>query len=236
MTHPGHGPIRVFIADDHSIVRHGLTSYLAVTGDIDVVGEAGDGAEAVAMVTDLASAGRGPDVVLADLVMPGLDGIGVAQALRRLPKPPRVMILSSFGDAEHLRSALRAGVSGYVLKSASPEEIAQAVRAVSSGGLHLDAALSASLTEAVAPSGIPVSLTDREREVLALVAKGKSTKGIAAALFISERTARTHISHLLGKLGLESRMQLGIWAHANGFPLASADELARAAAGRRDLP
>ena len=102
--------------------------------------------------------------------------------------------------------------------------------------LHLDAALSASLTEAVAPSGIPVSLTDREREVLALVAKGKSTKDIAAALFISERTARTHISHLLGKLGLESRMQLGIWGHANGFPLASADELARAAAGRRDLP
>src|ERR1700733_882097 len=116
MTLPGHGPIRVFIADDHSIVRHGLTSYLAVTGDIDVAGEAGDGAEAGARGT-----------------------------------------------------ALRAGGCGYVLKSASPEEIAQAVRAVSSGGLHLDAALSASLTEAVAPSGIPVSLTDREREVLALV-------------------------------------------------------------------
>ena len=230
MTHSGSGTIRVFIVDDHSIVRHGLTSYLGVAGDIEVAGEAGDGEEAVALVTDLAAAGRGPDVVLADLVMPGLDGIALAQALRRLPGPPRVLILSSFGDVEHLRSALRAGVSGYVLKSASAEEIAQAVREVNSGRLHLDAALSASLTEAVAPSGIPVSLTDRERQVVALVAKGKSTRDIAADLFISERTARTHVSHLLGKLALESRMQLAIWAHANGFTLASPDELARAAA------
>src|ERR1700734_1235889 len=220
-------PIRVFIADDHSIVRHGLTSYLGVTGDIEVVGEAADGTEAVARISALAAAGRGPDVALVDLVMPGLDGIGVARELRQLPVPPKVMILSSFGDSEQLRSALRAGVSGYVLKSASAEEIAAAVREVSSGRLHLDAALSASLTEALAPSGIAVSLTDREREVVALVAKGMSNKDIATALFISERTARTHVSHLLSKLGLESRMQLAIWAHANGFPLASPGELAR---------
>jgi DNA-binding NarL/FixJ family response regulator len=220
------GSIRVFIVDDHSIVRHGLTSYLGVTGDIEVAGAAADGAEAIETITSLAAGGLGPDVALVDLVMPGLDGIGVAQALRRLPEPPRVVILSSFGDVEHLRSALRAGVSGYVLKSAPAEEIARAVREVHSGRLHLDAALSSSLTEAVAPSGIVVSLTEREREVVALVAKGMANRDIATTLFISERTARTHVSHLLGKLGLESRMQLAIWAHANGFPLASPDELA----------
>jgi DNA-binding NarL/FixJ family response regulator len=229
MADHGSGPIRVFIADDHSIVRHGLTAYLGVTGDIKVVGEAADGAEAVRAITELATAGRGPDVALVDLVMPRLDGVGVAQALRLLPESPRVMILSSFGDVERLRSALRAGVSGYVLKSASAEEIAAAVRAVSSGRLHLDAALSASLTAAVAPSGIAVSLTDREREVVALVARGMSNKHIAAALVISERTARTHVSHLLGKLGLESRMQLAIWAHANGFSPAPVEEFARIA-------
>jgi DNA-binding NarL/FixJ family response regulator len=227
MVDPGSGPIRVFIADDHSIVRHGLTAYLGVAGDIEVVGEAADGVEAVRAITELATAGRGPDVALVDLVMPGLDGVGVAQALRRLPEPPRVMILSSFGDVEQLRSALRAGVSGYVLKSAPAEEIAEAVREVSSGRLHLDAALSASLTAAVAPSGTAVSLTGREREAVALVARGMSNKHIAAALVISERTARTHVSHLLGKLGLESRMQLAIWAHANGFPPAPAEEFAR---------
>ena len=191
MADHGSGPIRVFIADDHSIVRHGLTAYLGLTGDIEVVGEAADGAEAVRAITELVAAGRGPDVVLVDLVMPRLDGVGVTQALRLLPEPPRVMILSSFGDVAQLRSALRAGVSGYVLKSASAEEIAAAVHAVSSGRLHLDAALSASLTAAVAPSGIPVSFTDREHEVVALVARGMSNKRIAASLGISERTART---------------------------------------------
>ena len=100
--------IRVFIVDDHAIVRHGLTSYLSVAAGIDVVGEAADGAEAVAAIADLISTGRAPDVALVDLVMPGLDGIGVAEALRGLPGSPRVVILSSFGEVEHLRSALRA--------------------------------------------------------------------------------------------------------------------------------
>ena len=117
--------IRVFIVDDHSIVRHGLASYLTVIGDI----EAADGAAAVAGITGLISAGQEPDVVLADLVMPGLDGIGMAEAPRLLPQAPRVIVLSSFGDAEHLRAALRAGVSGYVLKSATAETIADAVLA-----------------------------------------------------------------------------------------------------------
>lgn len=225
------GTIRVFIVDDHSIVRHGLTSYLSVADGIDVVGDAADGAEAVARVADLVAAGRPPHVALVDLVMPGLDGIAVAEALRRLPEAPRVMILSSFGDVEHLRSAVRAGVSGYVLKSASAETIAHAVREVNAGKLYLDSALSASLTQAVSPAGMAVSLTTREREVVALVAKGKANRDIAATLFISERTARTHVSHLLGKLGLASRIQLAIWAHSNGFPLAAPDEFARTAPG-----
>lgn len=224
--------VKVFIVDDHSIVRHGLTSYLSVAGGFEVVGEAGGGAEAVAAITELVAAGRAPDVALVDLVMPGLDGVGLAQALRRLPEAPRVMILSSFGDVEHLRAALQAGVSGYALKSSPAETIAHAVRAVHAGTLHLDPALSASLSQAVSVSaaGIGVSLTVREREVISLVAKGMSNKDIAAALYISERTARTHVSHLLGKLMLESRIQLAIWAHSNGFPLAAPQDLGPAAA------
>ena len=222
----GSAPIRVFVVDDHSIVRHGLTSYLSIVGDIDVVGEAADGTEAMAAIGGLLSAGRAPDVVLVDLVMPGLDGIAVAEGLRRLPEPPRVVILSSFGDVEHLRAALRVGVSGYLLKTARAETIADAVREVASGTLHLDAALSAALSEAVTSTGISVSLTAREQEVVALVAKGRSNQNIAEALCISERTARTHVSHLLGKLGLKSRVQLAIWAHDNGFPSASPEEFA----------
>jgi DNA-binding NarL/FixJ family response regulator len=222
--------ISVFIVDDHSIVRYGLTSYLSVAVGIDVVGEAGDGAEAVAAIAGLISAGRAPDVALVDLVMPGLDGIGVAEALRALPGSPRVVILSSFGDVEHLRSALRAGVSGYLLKSTPAETIAEAIRAVSSGNLQLDPALSGSLAKAVSPSDPTVSLTAREHEVVALVARGRSNRDVAAALYISERTARTHVSHLLGKLGLESRTQLAIWANANGFPPASPEEIMGTAA------
>ena len=223
--------VTVFLVDDHSIVRHGLASYLSVTGDIEVVGEAADGAEAVAKITRLIATNSAPDVVLLDLVMPVLDGVGVGVALQHLPEPPRLIILSGFGDAEHLRAALQAGVSGYILKSASAEAIADAIREVSAGRLHLDPTLSASLTRALTPAGDTVAITMRERDVVALVAKGNSNKAIAAALYISERTARTHVSHLLGKLGLASRIQLAIWAHANGFPLASPDEFAHAAPG-----
>jgi DNA-binding NarL/FixJ family response regulator len=223
--------VTVFLVDDHSIVRHGLASYLSATGDLQIVGEAADGAEAVAKITQLMATDSAPDVVLLDLVMPVLDGVGVGVALQKLPGPPRLIILSGFGDAEHLRAALQAGVSGYILKSASAEAIADAIREVNAGSLHLDPTLSASLTKALTPAGDKVTITMRERDVVALVAKGHSNKAIAAALYISERTARTHVSHLLGKLGLASRIQLAIWAHANGFPLASPDELAHAAPG-----
>jgi DNA-binding NarL/FixJ family response regulator len=179
----------------------------------------------VTVIGELIAAGAGPDVALVDLVMPRMDGIAVARALQRIPGAPRIVILTSFADAEHLRAALQIGVTGYVLKTASAETIADAVREASRGRLHLDATLSASLTRAVTFGEPAAQLTPREREVVALIAKGRSNRDIAAALFISERTARTHVSHLLGKVGVESRIQLAIWAHGNGFPLASTDEL-----------
>jgi DNA-binding NarL/FixJ family response regulator len=222
--------IKVFIADDHAIVRQGLASYLGVLDDIAVVGEASDGDEAVAAIADLVANGRPPDVALVDLVMPGLDGVGVAEALQKLPETPRLIVLSGYGDVEQLRSALGVGVSGYILKSASAEAIATGVREVSAGGFYLDATLFGSLAKAVLGSSDDASsLTARERDIVALVAKGMSNKEIASTLHISERTARTHVSHLLNKLKLRSRIQLAIWAHNNGFPLASPDELARPA-------
>jgi DNA-binding NarL/FixJ family response regulator len=160
--------VTVFLVDDHAIVRHGLASYLSVTGDIEVVGEAADGAEAVAKITQLVATNRAPDVVLLDLVMPVLDGIGVGVALQQLPEPPFLIILSGFGDAEHLRAALQAGVSGYILKSASAEAIADAIRDVSAGSLHLDPTLSASPTKALTSAGDNVTITTRERDVVAL--------------------------------------------------------------------
>jgi DNA-binding NarL/FixJ family response regulator len=222
-------PIKVFIVDDHAIVRHGLKAYLLATGDFDVIGDAPDGVVAVAALGELIAAGTGPDVALVDLVMPRMDGIAVARALQRVPGAPRIVILTSFADAEHLRAALQIGVVGYVLKTAAAETIADAVRAASRGRLHLDATLSATLTRAVTLGEPTAQLTPREREVVTLITRGRSNRDIAATLFISERTARTHVSHLLSKLGLESRIQLAIWAHQNGFPLASTDELMRTA-------
>lgn len=210
--------IRVFIVDDHSIVRQGLKSYLELTGGFKVVGEAADGETAIAEISRLIEQGNAPDVALVDLVMPVLSGIELADQLRQLSKPPAIMILSSFGDVEHLRAALNAGVSGYILKSASAETIAIAIREANAGNLYLDPMLSANLKRVFAGSAEAATLTKREREVVALVAKGKANKEIAAELFISERTARTHVSHLLLKLNLRSRIQLALWAREGKLP------------------
>jgi DNA-binding NarL/FixJ family response regulator len=211
--------IRVFVADDHAVVRRGLQSFLATEPDIEVIGEAENGREAVREISRLIASGEAPDVVLMDLVMPELDGVGAALELRELPGAPRVVMMTSFGEVEHLRAALQAGVSGYLLKDSGAENVAAAVRAAYSGQLHLDAKVSAQLSQALAP--VPpdgaAGLTPRERDVVVLVARGQSNKDIARALFISERTARTHVSHLLGKMGLQSRIQLALWALEHGF-------------------
>ena len=217
-------PIRVFVADDHAVVRRGLHSFLATEPDIEVIGEAENGREAVREISRLIDAGEAPDIVLMDLVMPELDGIGATVELRELAGAPRVVMMTSFGEVEHLRAALQAGVSGYLLKDSGAENVAAAVRAAYSGQLHLDAAVSARLSQVLAPTPVDdaTRLTPRERDVVALVARGQSNKDIARTLFISERTARTHVSHLLGKLGLQSRIQLALWALEHGFDPADA--------------
>jgi DNA-binding NarL/FixJ family response regulator len=204
--------IKVYLVDDHALVRRGLRSFLELASDIEISGEASNGREAVDELTGLIRSGNGPDVVLMDLVMPVLDGVGATTELRRLRDAPRIVMLSSFGESRHLRAALQAGVSGYLLKDTSPENVVAAVRSAHRGQLHLDAALSSQLSLAMSAPIPPAALTLREREVVALIAQGMSNDDIAAALFISERTARTHVSHLLGKLGLDSRIQLALWA------------------------
>jgi len=209
--------IRVFIVDDHAVVRRGLHAFLASEPDIEVIGEASDGRDAVRDVSRMIADGNQPDVVLMDLLMPGLDGGSATVELRRVSDTLRVVIMTSSGEVEHLRAALQAGVAGYVLKESRVENVVTAVRAASAGQLYLDPAVSPKLPEAVTHVSPDYGLTTREREVVSLVARGRSTRDIAGDLFISERTARTHVSHLLGKLGLESRIQLALWGREHRF-------------------
>ena len=204
--------IRVYVADDHAIVRRGLRSVLEMAPDMDVVGDAEDGR---AVLEDFETEPIA-DVVLMDLVMPVLDGISTSRELRQRFPDLKILVLSSFGDARYVRPALELGVAGYLLKDTPPETVVEAVREVFNGQLHLDERVSATLAEA--RTAIPdESITPREQEVLELVARGMSSQDIAKELFISERTARTHISHLLMKFGMQSRIQLALWAYTNGF-------------------
>lgn len=206
--------IRVYVVDDHAIVRRGLRSVLEMAPDMDVVGDAEDGHTVLADFT--ASAEPIADVVLMDLVMPVLDGISTSRELRQRFPDLKILVLSSFGDARYVRPALELGVAGYLLKDAPPETVVEAVREVFSGQLHLDQRVSATLADAT--TAVPdEGITPREQEVLELVARGLSSQDIANELFISERTARTHISHLLMKFGMQSRIQLALWAYNNGY-------------------
>jgi DNA-binding NarL/FixJ family response regulator len=218
---PAAGPIRVYLVDDHEIVRRGLRSVLETNPDITVTGDAPDGQRALDAFA--ASAAPPADVVLMDLVMPVLDGISASRTLRERHPDLKIIVLSSFGDARHVRAALEIGVSGYLLKDAQPEAVVEAVRAVHRGQIHLDRSVSAAVAQALTPAPRE-PITPREREVLRLVARGLSSQDIAKALFISERTARTHISHLLMKFGMQSRIQLALWASENGY---GAEEPAR---------
>jgi NarL family two-component system response regulator LiaR len=202
--------IRVVIADDHRVVRDGLCYLLSQEPDVEVVGEAGDGRQAVAVV-----AATRPEVLLLDLYMPGLDGHGVLAALRDASHRPAVVVLTSATDDEHLVRAMHAGATSYVLKTASAERVIAAVRAAAAGTASLSPDLLTQLTRALRrpPPPDPLApLSPREREVLQLIARGHSNRQIARDLTIGEQTVKTHVRGILTKLGLQDRVQAAIFA------------------------
>jgi DNA-binding NarL/FixJ family response regulator len=212
--------IRVLVVDDHAVVRRGLLAFLDGEADLEVVGDADGGAEALDLLARLDSEGRRPDVVLMDLQMAPLDGIESTREVRSRYDDVEVVALTSFGEPQRVQGALEAGASGYLLKDADADEVAAAIRAAHRGELQLDPAVArrlmsklhgASRTDAAA------ELTPREVDVVILVGKGRANKEIGARLGISERTARTHVSNILRKLHLTSRTQLALWAVSEGL-------------------
>src|SRR5215211_3251603 len=202
--------IRVLLVDDHAVVRMGLRAFFDQLDDIDVVGEASDGSEGVAMTRRLK-----PDVVLMDLLMPNMDGITAIGRIKAELPETEIVTMTSFIEEEKVTSALEAGASGYVLKDAEAEEVAQAIRAAFAGEVHLDPQVARLLAQRMRSKkdAQPVEpLTDREKDVMRLLGQGMSNKDIGAELFITERTARTYVSNILGKLGLASRTQAALWA------------------------
>jgi DNA-binding NarL/FixJ family response regulator len=215
----GQQPVRVFVVDDHAVVRRGLRAYLEMVDDMEVVGEAADGQEALDGIAALVAAGRPPDVALMDLLMPGLDGVTAIAAITQRHPGMEVVAMTSFTQADLVHNAFQAGAAGYLLKDAEADEVAAAIRAACRGEVLLDPAIAKQLTRSlVAPKPQTVqTLTDREREVLVLVAQGLSNQQIADSLVISERTARTHVSNILGKLGVASRTQAALLAIREGI-------------------
>ncbi|MFI0709045.1 response regulator [Streptomyces inhibens] len=207
--------IRVLLVDDHQVVRRGLRTFLEVQDDIEVVGEASDGAEGIAAAEQLR-----PDVVLMDVKMPGMDGIEALRKLRELANPARVLVVTSFTEQRTVVPALRAGAAGYVYKDIDPEALAGAIRSVHAGHVLLQPEVAEALLaqdEGNSGQGRGTSLTDREREVLGLIADGRSNREIARALVLSEKTVKTHVSNILMKLDLADRTQAALWAVRHGI-------------------
>jgi DNA-binding NarL/FixJ family response regulator len=229
---PGPTPIRVLIADDQRVVREGLSMLVALIDDVEVVGAACDGAEALR----LAETHR-PDVILMDLRMPGLDGIAATAQLRERLPAARVLVLTTYADEDAIVPALRAGARGYLTKDASAEQIETAIRAVHAGQTHLDPAVQERLVAAVitrppspdpgtdpaGPGGrkLPDGLTTREAEVLALLASGLSNAEIAQRLYLSHATVKTHINRIFAKTGARDRAQAVRYAYQHGLSAAA---------------
>ncbi len=212
--------IRVLLADDQTLVRSGFRMILDTEHGIEVVAEAGDGAEAVAAVAE-----SRPDVVLMDVRMPGMDGIEATRRITALPDAPRVVVLTTFDQDEVVYDALRAGASAFLLKDASPDRLLTAIRVVADGGSLFAPSVTRRLIDEFTrvrsapddPSAALADLTPREREVLALVARGGTNAEIADALVVSEHTVKTHVGRILAKLGLRDRTQAVIAAYEAGL-------------------
>jgi DNA-binding NarL/FixJ family response regulator len=207
--------IRVLLVDDHAVVREGLRTYLELHDDLEVVGEAADGEQALRAAEALR-----PDVVLMDLKMPVLDGVGALRALRERLPGTRAIALTSFTDEDTLLPALQAGAAGYLLKHVQPAELHRAILAAHAGEALLDPLVAARLLDAIAqPAGAPApeKLTPREREVLALLARGYANKRIARELGVAEKTVKTHVGHVLAKLGVSDRTQAALLAVREGL-------------------
>ena len=208
--------IAVLIVDDHAVVRQGLRTFLELQDDIEVVGEAADGEQALEAVARLA-----PDVVLMDLVMPRLDGVSALERLRDVAPATRVIVLTSFLDEDKVLPAVRAGAAGYLLKDVQPAELVRAIRIVDSGESLLHPAVAARVLRELAGDGARAErhelLTARELEVLALLAGGRANKAIAFELGVAEKTVKTHVGNILGKLGLSDRTQAALYAVREGL-------------------
>jgi NarL family two-component system response regulator LiaR len=212
--------IKVMIVDDHQVVRQGLRTFLELHDDVIVVGEADNGLNAVAMARRLE-----PDVILMDLVMPQLDGIAATGQIKSSNPRTQVIALTSFTEDDKVFPAIQAGASSYLLKDVSPDELVAAIRAAYRGEARLHPDIARKLMDAMrgarptspTPDRVTIDLTDREREVIQLVAQGRSNAEIAQALVISDKTVKTHISNILSKLNLADRTQLAIYAIKNGL-------------------
>lgn len=212
-------PITVFLVDDHAIVRTGLRTYLDTEPGVRVVGEAGDGLEALARIETLARGGGGvPDVVLMDMQMPKLDGVETTVRIKATWPGIDVIAVTSFIEEARIRAALEAGATGYLLKDADASDVVDAIRAAVAGEVRLDPAVAAALALSLrTPASSAETLTPREREVIILVAEGRTNREIGKRLGVAERTARTHVSNILTKLGLASRTQAAMWAVREGL-------------------
>ena len=204
--------IRILLVDDHTVVRKGLRTFLSYDPELEVVGEAADGAQALSLARELT-----PDVVVMDLLMPGMDGIAATAAIRRELPETEVLALTSVLEDASVVGAVRAGAIGYLLKDTQADALCQAIKAAAAGQVQLTPKAAARLMQAISTPESPEALTERETDVLRLLAKGQSNKQIARSLNNTEKTIKTHVSRILSKLGVQSRTQATLYAIRTGL-------------------